>query len=327
MSTIRLPSRVQTATILLGIGDLMKRCAICLAALVAVFLSAIQGLAQDNGLKAIDIKGTVEEFNNFQMKVKSSEGAMLTVLLTQLPAVEYKGSADSKALLPGQFIRLTGSFDSMGNLEGNLEEVEIFRPKTGRMRPDDRQRQTPGIYPLDAEAKGVAAGNAALPQNGQANPPNNAREAAKTKPSKPAKPSKAKPAESDKSAGAAATPVQFEKYMVVGQIANIQGNKVLINTGNQALNIQIADSTKVKVSFPDLELCVKGDEVQVVGLGTDMQPDLVQARSLLITAAKPLTLGANQNVRNAAIKNSAGKAEAKTDAKNDKTNSKVTGKK
>jgi hypothetical protein len=76
-----------------------------------------------------------------------------------------------------------------------------------------------------------------------------------------------------------------------------------------------------------LEYCAKGDEVHVVGLSAESQPDVVQARSLTVTAAKPLAFGAGNSLKKPGPKSNSGKVDEKADNKNEKNSPKATGKK
>jgi hypothetical protein len=302
----------------------MKLMSLCLILGSAFLFPATQALAQDNGLKTVDVKGTIEEFSGFQIKefsgvqikIKDKAGKELGVSVDPTSStVRYTGTADAKVMRPGMMVRFAGSFDSKGTAQSDVKELEIFRPKVGRMMPDEMMSQTPGIYPVDGKQQNISTDKNAADKNAGNSPKNTAANSSKV--SKTPKGSSKRPTNksNDAKTGTAKPVGEVQEFKIVGQVTNVQDNKLQINTGSQAIVVQLAANAKIKVSMPDAELAVKGDAVHVVGLSNAAQPDVVQAKIVTITAAKPLAPQQIDSARKPNDKNADLKKVGKSDSK------------
>lgn len=270
----------------------MKRRLLCLMLAAAISYSPDTLPAQDNGLKTVDTKGTLEESFGFQLRIKDKSGQELNVLLDPTSStLRYEGTADAKILSPGMMIRFSGAFDAKGNLQSDLTELELFRPKVGgRMMQDELISQTPGLYPLEEKKNTSENNKGPEAQDDSPAKPKKGTVTANTKDGKSSK-SSSKQRQSNKSndiKSGANSLGDVQDFKVVGRITNVQGNKLQINTGRQALIVQLAANAKIKVKMPDTEYAVKGDHVHVVGFSHTAQPDTVKAKIVSITGAKPL---------------------------------------
>ena len=80
----------------------------------------------------------------------------------------------------------------------------------------------------------------------------------------------------------------FQNFRIVGKLAGVQGNKIQVIAGRPLL-IELAETAVIKVSAGDTTFCMPGDEVQINGLRNPAQENWIQAESLTITGAKPLS--------------------------------------
>jgi hypothetical protein len=248
--------------------------------------------AQDNGLKTVDATGTLEEVTGYQVKMKDGKGKELSVFIDQTSTAKYSGTADSKVLEPGMMVRFTGRFDTKGVLQGEIKELEIFQPRIGgRMMPNEMEKQTPGVYPVEGkqDANKNTVGNKNTTDNKTPAPTNGAKGSTATNNAKEKSKTAAKQRGNATKPNDAKSSVQTpQDYFVVGQLSGVQGKKLQVNTGNQSLTIQLASSLKINVSMNDISLGVKGDQIRVIGLSQASQPDAVQAKIVTVTGAKPI---------------------------------------
>ena len=114
-------------------------------------LAALPLFGQDaGGLEIAQVSGKLEAIAGYQIKLKSEEGKEIFAIINpQKTNFTYAGTAESKFLMPGLFIRFTALFDQSGQAQSALEELEIFTPVQKRRMTNEFMRdQTPGIYPL-----------------------------------------------------------------------------------------------------------------------------------------------------------------------------------
>lgn len=314
----------------------MKLLSAYLTLCLSLSVPSIGVWAQDNGLKALDVKGSVEELSGFQIKVKDEDGTELNVFVNPANStLRYRGTADAKVLGPGLMVRFSGSFDSNGNSQADVKELEVFRPKVGRMSREEMVLQTPGIYPDEGKPQDrpepKKAGNRPVEASTSKSTKKNVADAKETKSgTKKGGSKKSNDAKSNDTKSTTAD-VEVQNFRIVGQVIGIQGNELQVNTGRQPVRVQMAADAIISVSAPDLGFAVKGDQIHVVGFGNAAQPNAVQAESITITGAKPIApqeLVAAQKMKGkSADPPRAGKADGKTDNKGtNKAPSKATGK-
>lgn len=229
----------------------------CLLKVLAMCLMTASCFGQ-NSLKTFDSKGTLLGVGNYQLFFKTKDGQETVAYLSEsTSSFEYKGTAEPTALSPGLMVRFTGKFDAKGNLQSDLEELQIFSPTFNpSLNPEQQLTQTPGIYPVDSKAPGAAK----------------------------QKSSKGKRNEQGKADINAA-----QEYRVVGKISAIQGNKIQVATPEKALVVKLSSKANISIACSNLTFCKPGDEVHVVGLTSAEQPNQVQAKTVRITGAKPFS--------------------------------------
>ncbi|MEM7477379.1 MAG: hypothetical protein AAF483_20535 [Planctomycetota bacterium] len=205
--------------------------------------NAVRGIVQ--------VEGTLEGMHRDRLKIKDKDGKEVFAVLTPASKMEYKGTADAKFLRPGFMVRFKAGIDvQKGVVVSPISEIEVFRPSTSRrMLPEERQLQTSGVYPVEADEK---------------DKPVNPRQGAQQI--------------------AAGTNRQF---MVVGQLQVIQAQKIRVVAGNRPLIVDLKPDTKVSVAAGDAVYCLPGDKVLLTGIRNPGQA-LVQVETLEIEAAKPL---------------------------------------
>lgn len=215
------------------------------------------------GMDIAKVSGTLEAVAGDKIKIKSEDGKEYFALVGAQTKVEYKGTADIAFLGPGLFVRFTAAFDPKTGIPANtVSAIEIFRPaRQRRMSMEQKQDQTPGVYPVTEEAQGD-------------------------------KKSKSK---------TAAPPAGSQNFKIVGQVRAVMADKVQVAAGMRTFMIQLDPAATVTVSSGDAMFCKQGDQVEINGLSSPTQESWIQAESIEITGAEPLKLpetNANRRSRN-----------------------------
>ena len=265
-------------------------------ALAAASLAPLVCLAQeasDNGLEIVELSGQLEMILGNQIKLKTDDGQEAVVLVSDETAFQYQGTAEPTVLAPGLMVRFQAAFDAAGTPQAPLAELEIFRTAvTRRMTLEQRQSQTPGIYPVTEDQpqaenrRGAATAKAAA----KAKPKAPAAQAARTPSAtnarnnnlnnrNPATP----PVKSEPSATAAG-PVQ--QFLVVGMLRGMQADKLQIVAGNRPLIVQADPNLSIAVVAGDPLFCQPGDAIKLTGLKNPA--GFIQADTIEVTGAKPL---------------------------------------
>lgn len=269
-----------------------------LSSLTSSFLCA-QGPGSA-GLEIVELSGKLDAILGNQIKLKSEDGKESVVLVGNETTFSYKGTAEPSALSAGQMVRITAAFDAAGNPQAPLTQLEVFTPvRVGRrMSLEERQKQTPGIYPTSDKPNG----DKRVEQTAQAakvTGTNKSAEKAVTK-SAPGKsaPGKNSPVvnarDKDKNAKAnasqanktGATTGAVQDYLVVGMLRAVQGNQLHIVAGNRPVMVSASPDLKITVSAGDPAFCLPGDEIKMTGLKSPQ--GLIQADVIEVTGAKPL---------------------------------------
>ncbi len=115
-----------------------------------LLLGALAAQAQDGGLEIAEVSGKLQATLGYQMKFASEDGTeYMAVVNPQETSFRYEGTADIKFLTPGLLLRFTAAFDKAGNVQTPIKEIEVFNPvRQRRMKLEQMQDQTPGIYPI-----------------------------------------------------------------------------------------------------------------------------------------------------------------------------------
>lgn len=210
----------------------------------------------NGGLEVANIEGTLQAAARDRIKLKTEDDQEYMAVLNQKSTLKYQGSADTSFLMqPGLYVRFSGAFDTQqGTLVAPLEALEVFKPHASRrMTREQRQAQTPGIYPVVKE-EGRRAG--------RANPKQ------RVNPSGP------------------------QEFQVVGRIAGIEPGRMQILAGNRRLLVELAEELDISVAAGDTTFCRPGDKVSVSGLRNPQQENWLSAETIEIEGSEPLTLKA-----------------------------------
>ena len=77
-------------------------------------------------------------------------------------------------------------------------------------------------------------------------------------------------------------------FVVTGLIQKIKDNKLTVLAGGVSVQVALADKVQIAFNFSDFRYARKGDTVEVSGWAYPDRANYVLARTLTITAAKPL---------------------------------------
>lgn len=212
------------------------------------------------GLDVAEVNGKLDAASGNRLKITGDDGQDYLVSLNQQSTIDYEGTAEPEFLRPGMLVRFTCSFDTNGQPQQAVSELEIFQPmQRRRMRPDEMQKQTPGIYPVVApEARQ------------QSQQPQHQR--------------RQQPAPQQPPASAEAT----QEYRIVGKVMGIEQGRMQVMAGNRPVMVELEPELKVTVASGDLTFSNPGDQIKVSGLVNAAQPNFIQAESVRIEGAEPL---------------------------------------
>jgi hypothetical protein len=236
--------------------------------LACVYLPVGQAQAQNQpvgGLEIAKIEGTLEAVAGDRLKVKAEDGEEYFVVLNKQSSFKYAGTAEAKFLRPGFMVRFVAKFDlRQGIAIQPVGDIEIFRPaKQRRMTQEQRQSQTPGVYPVVEKKRGQRGReNAAEGNNSQSNRNNT---------------------QQGQSAG-----MTSQEFKVVGQLTVVQPQKLRVQAGPRGIIVDLAEDTKITVAAGDLAFCLPGDEVTVTGLRNAAQPNRIRAETVEVKGSKTL---------------------------------------
>jgi hypothetical protein len=113
--------------------------------------------AQDNDLVIANITGKLEAIVGYQIKLKSEDDKdYMAVVDPQDTTFKYVGTAELKFLSQGMLVRFSAPFNQAGSTDP-IKELEIFNQvRERRMRPEQIQEITPGVYPIAKNDKDIA---------------------------------------------------------------------------------------------------------------------------------------------------------------------------
>lgn len=219
-------------------------------------------MAQDQNrqvgdLEIASVEGELTAVAGDRLKIKTEDGKEVFAVLSQKSTLMYKGTAEIGYLRPGQFVRFVTAFNSStGMPQEAVKKLEIFRAaRKRRMSMQERQSQTPGIYPYIANNK----------DDGKKNRNDVGRNRAAVK------------------------PTSGQLLQIVGQVRAIAGNKLQVLAGNRPLIVPLDTQAEISVLAGDAMFCMPGDKVAIEGLRNPAQPDWVQAESVEITGVNSLS--------------------------------------
>lgn len=219
---------------------------------------------QPGGLEIAEVEGTLQAIAGSRLKVLGDDNSEYFVMLTGKSTFKYAGTAEAKFLRPGLMVRFTATFDvQKGIAIKPVGEIEIFRPaKQRRMTQEQRQSQTPGIYPREEKGRENRKGKSQANETGALEVGN----------------------------------VANQLFLVVGRLAAIQAGKIRVQAGTRAMVVDLEPDSKITVAAGDGAFCLPGDKVKVTGLRNAAQSNLIKAEAVEIKGSQPLGLdGAVQN--------------------------------
>ena len=215
-------------------------------------------------LEIASVEGELTAVAGDRLKLKTEDGTEVFAVLSQKSTLSYTGTADIAYLRPGQFVRFVTSFNGhTGMPQEAIKKLEIFRTvRKRRMSMQERQSQTPGIYPYVEK--------------------------------KDAKDKKDRTDVSKNRTAVRQTSGQL--LQVVGQVRAIAGNKLQVLAGNRPLLVPIDTQAEISVQAGDAMFCMPGDKVAIEGLRNPAQPNWIQAENIEITGINSLSpMAANNN--------------------------------
>lgn len=252
----------------------MKSLLISSNIILSIWLAAAGALNAQNlpvgDLEIASVEGELTAVAGDRLKLKTEDGKEVFAVLSQKSTLKYKGTAEISYLRPGQYVRFVTSFNgNTGMPQEEVKKLEIFRAaRKRRMSMQERQSQTPGIYPYVAMRNG--------------DDKNDRNDVSRNR--------------------AAVKPNSGQMLRVVGQVRAVAGNKLQILAGNRALLVPLNAQAEISVSAGDAMFCMPGDKVTIEGLRNPAQPDWVQAESIEITGVNSLSPVAANNGRSSATR-------------------------
>ena len=211
------------------------------------------GTELPRGREIIEVEGTLAAVAGDRIKIKDEQQDEYFAVLSRMSKLTYKGTADAKFLRPGFMLRFEADFDmQQGIALSPVGELEVFRPsQSRRLQPEERQSQTPGVYPAKADDK-------------QKDGPRNVRQAASR------------------------VIAQKNRFLVVGQLRVVQPTKLQVLVRNRPIIVDINEDTKITVSAGDVMYCLPGDKVKLTGTKVAGQQNLLQVATLEVEGANPI---------------------------------------
>lgn len=248
----------------------MKRfpiCTFCTAILGFACLLSQNLLAQNagaGGLEIATVEGILEAVAGDKIKVKTEDGTEYFAVLGRQSTMRYSGTADARFLKPGLLVRFAATFDvQQGTVISPVSEIEVFRTvKQRRMSQEQRQNQTPGIYPITGD-KG---------SNKKGGRGENKKDAAKKN---------TKPINQNQGG-------TIQNFKVVGQLRAVQQKKLQVVVGNRPIIVDLDENATISVAAGDATFCQQGDQIHITGLRNPATKNLIQAETVEIVGAKPL---------------------------------------
>lgn len=212
---------------------------------------------QAGNLQIASVTGTLQGVASDRLMLKTEDGKDVFAVMSRKTTITYSGSAEASFLSPGMMVRFVTSFNTQtGVPQTPVTEVEIFRSvQKRRMTMEERQNQTPGIYP-------IIPGAAQNPRQGRTN-----RKQAPSAPSNP---------------GA-------QQLKIVGQIRAAAADKLQVFAGNRPIVVQLDPQAEISIQAGDAMFCMPGDKISVEGLKSPSQEGWLQAESIEITGLSPLS--------------------------------------
>lgn len=248
------------------------------------------------GLEIANVAGKLEAVQGGSLKILDAAKAESLIVLDPRTTVKYSGQAKPAWLSTGLMVRFSARLDQQGNAQASIKTLEAFVPDTNRrMSLDEMRNQTAGLYPEGSTLGTVTKGLFNEKKS-------DSKKADDKKSTKRTEKKGAAKNEPDENQGASST---FQGYRVVGQVLNHQRGVLLINAGGKRLSVELDPNAAISVTAPNVMFAMPGDDVKITGLRNPKQPQLVQAESIEIKAAKPLGIEGSLTAKDAKnLKNS-----------------------
>jgi len=81
------------------------------------------------GAEALKASGTIEEVSDQMLRIKVSDSEIWLVEVKPETKIEVTGTAEPGFLRSGLHVRFEGEIDKKGNLQADIDELEIFTPQ------------------------------------------------------------------------------------------------------------------------------------------------------------------------------------------------------
>ncbi len=220
--------------------------------------------------RATNPRGTVEKIVAGGVVMTTKDGQALNVVVTQATKLHLTGSATADFIKQGVAVEFTAEVDKTRTVKEKVASLTVVTLSTER--------------PAGLFAEGSPGAGAAAQDNVGFMVKGSGADAA------PADKG-AKKAEKKKPAAA----VQLPGTCVVrGTVKSCKAGKLTVSFGRGAVKADLDDDPQIAVDLADISQARPGDTISVRGRAYRQLPGLVQAESVTIQAAEPLSGGAKK---------------------------------
>ena len=215
-------------------------------------------------------EGTVERVDRGGIVMSIKGGQTMTVMVSATTKVHLTGSASVNFIKPGVAVEFTAEVDAKKGVKEKLTLLTVVALTT---------EHPAGLFP-----EGSTSASSAEPDNFgfAAGGGGNAAPAEKG----------AKKAEKHKAASAIKLPATV---VVRGTVRSCKAGKLMVKIDKGTVHADLADDAQVTVDTADYTRATKGDAITARGIAAQRGVQiLMQAESVTITAAEPLSGGAKK---------------------------------
>ncbi len=246
------------------------------------------GFAGGVGFELVDVAGKLDSMMGANLKIISDGNIETIAVLDPRSTIKFIGQAKSTWLPPGMLVRFSARFDGSGKPETPIKTLDAFQMNTrGRLTPDEMRDQTPNMYP-EGTSIGTATKGLFNDKKTDKRPEKKSTKKTDNVAEKKSSVKKRGSKDTDLDVG---TPQAFR---VVGQVMQVEGNKLFLRAGTHQLTVDIDPAATINVNLPHAMAALPGDSVTLKGLRNPRDPKFVQAEVIDIKAAKLLGLDGGQ---------------------------------
>ncbi len=221
-----------------------------------------------NGGRSTSQKGTVEKIVTGGIVMSSKDGRTFNVVVTPTTKMHLTGSATADFLKAGVAVEFTAEVDTKHTVKEKLVSLTVVT-LTAERPAGLFSEGSKGAGPAEQDNFGFVAGG-----GGGADPAPADKGATKV----------------EKHRAAAAIPLPGT-YVVRGTVKSCKAGKLVVNFDHRIVKADLDDDVQIAVDMADISQARKGDAITVRGRGFRQGQGLVQAESVTIQAAEPLSGG------------------------------------